>query len=549
MPSFTWKPFVRRDEVAANEVPATAGAVRMETFAQAYEDTPLLLGAMLDRYQERREALGFPSRPRSPAPKVDVITPEEAAKMVSDSGMPLPPYSGRVTRQVVELDIERKRQEIKRQDILSRSPGGVGLGLTNFAISAGTTMADPVGMGLNFVPVVNQAKYAKWLASAGTIASPFAKFAARSGVRAGVGAVEGAVGAALYEPLLYSAKQYELADYDMVDSLVNVGMGGAIGSLGHVTIGGFADAYRAMRTVPRETPKTFKDAIKSAQKHADEPITTTDIETGGKHLGEKLDRVIDYAAPGIKPPPKVDIEVSADGREFTFRTKNGETIAMKRGDKLQVIHTETAETAQKTGEGAARQEAVIAEANRQGLQVVSDTRVSPAAAKIYDRLERNGYTVKRNGFVLDEEGHLVSDAGRPVFEVSGTSKTTAARMVSTATPQQHEAAMRTANMQQMNGEPVDVGAIYGDKNAVKASPEHAETEAASREAEEAMVVHETLEEAVEDADVTRRQADAYAKQMEVEPDPEMKAADKYLQQIERWTRAAELAQVCLVRGG
>jgi hypothetical protein len=58
------------------------------------------------------------------------------------------------------------------------------------------------------------------------------------------------------------------------------------------------------------------------------------------------------------------------------------------------------------------------EAARQGWTLSSDSKVSDAAAKVYDRLEKKGYEVTRNPAEPDGEGNLVSTAGRPVFEVT-----------------------------------------------------------------------------------------------------------------------------------
>ena len=63
----------------------------------------------------------------------------------------------------------------------------------------------------------------------------------RAGVRAKVGLAEGFVGAALVEPIVYKAAQIEQADYTMMDSLVNVGIGSIMGAGLHAGIGAVSD--------------------------------------------------------------------------------------------------------------------------------------------------------------------------------------------------------------------------------------------------------------------------------------------------------------------
>lgn len=125
-----------------------------------------------------------------------------------------------------------------------------------------------------------------------------------------------------------------------------------------------------------------------------------------------------------KPELKgLDTHYSVDevdgGRQHVVTSANGETLARKRGETLQVTATTTSPTMRGLGEGTARMKRLIEEADAQGLSVSSDTSVSPGAAKVYDRLEKEGYQVTRNAYGLNEAGHLVSVDTRPIFEVRG----------------------------------------------------------------------------------------------------------------------------------
>jgi hypothetical protein len=121
---------------------------------------------------------------------------------------------------------------------------------------------------------------------------------------------------------------------------------------------------------------------------------------------------VQRTAPQQAPEP-------VEGGGLKFRSPNGQTIVRKRGDTLQVSASLTKQTAQGAGEGTQRMVDAYNFARANGLRLVSDTKVSNAAAKVYDKLERMGYQVTRNPVEPDGKGNIVSTAGRPAFEVSG----------------------------------------------------------------------------------------------------------------------------------
>ena len=109
----------------------------------------------------------------------------------------------------------------------------------------------------------------------------------------------------------------------------------------------------------------------------------------------------------------------AEGGGLVFRSPNGQTIVRKRGNQLQVSASLTKQSAQGAGEGTQRMVDAFNFAQANGLRLVSDTKVSNAAAKVYDRLEQMGYDITRNPVEPDGKGNIISTAGRPAFEVSG----------------------------------------------------------------------------------------------------------------------------------
>jgi hypothetical protein len=145
---------------------------------------------------------------------------------------------------VVDIMVDNKIEENERKSIMSRGPqgsfnplsGGFYVGAAKLAVGIGVSFLDPINIGASFIPVVGQAR--------------FAQIAARTGLktaRAVRGAVEGAVGATILEPLIYSTAQKIQADYDLVDSFMNIGFGTIIGTGLHVGAGALKDIGTAQK--------------------------------------------------------------------------------------------------------------------------------------------------------------------------------------------------------------------------------------------------------------------------------------------------------------
>jgi hypothetical protein len=141
---------------------------------------------------------------------------------------------------------DAKWDELKRQDIAQRAPGGfwdtaerVGIGLVSQAL-------DPVNLAASFIPVVGEARYAQWLAEAG---GPLA----RAAIRVGVGAASGAAGQAALEPLRLGLASQEQSDYGINDAAMNIVYGGILGGGLHAAAGVFSDAIRGAPGHPEAT--------------------------------------------------------------------------------------------------------------------------------------------------------------------------------------------------------------------------------------------------------------------------------------------------------
>lgn len=179
------------------------------------------------------------------------ITPEQARAAVDERGLGEHLKIEDRNYNPLELGIlvKRKEAELRRQYVLQRAGGGFARGSERLLLSLGTSLLDPLTIATAFVPVVGEARYAGMLERAG------ASFAKRAAVRGTVGALEGSVGQALVEPIVYSAKQQEQADYTLYDSLANIAFGGVFGGGLHAVGGAVGDfrAGRRTRLIERAT--------------------------------------------------------------------------------------------------------------------------------------------------------------------------------------------------------------------------------------------------------------------------------------------------------
>jgi predicted GNAT family acetyltransferase len=555
-----WKSTVRRDQLERQEVQSMPSEVLRETFAQAYEEMPLLPGGMISRYREQRRAEASPSK----------LTPEQAMERVKRNGLEGHlSFDRETTEEAVDLLSERKRKELYRQDIAARSPGGFGLTAQQFALSIGTSLADPVSAGLNFVPVVGQARYARWLAKAPGIIG-------RTGVRTGVGAVEGAVGAAIYEPLLYTAKQQEQADYDLTNSLLNVAFGTVTGGGIHVIGGASADAFRQIRGLqqPWEVQSPLRNAITAGQAAREAPPRTVSpemIDRGGATLDNALNAALGaQAKPVTRVVPPILQTVDEAGVHTASVTADGvkiaEAKAQQSGEYLQMQRMDVNEEIRREGIAQEMVLSMAREAEAKGLTAASGSAVPEAMARVYEALERRGVPVERNPRAVKAETpgldgkpvkSLVSSDGKPVFVMGKVPRivwprvaANAAEIVAQSDLRVHEPALRLATSQLAEDGRVDVAAMYPGSDRSVASPDPDLSPQKSTAADAEIREGDDTLEALEEAALLEEQLTAQqAKLMGVDSKAMLEASQNEAQRFEVWAQAAELAQVCLVRGG
>ena len=137
---------------------------------------------------------------------------------------------------VVDIIVQEKKDELRRNSIIDRGSKGALPFAAKFLTGLGVSVLDPINIGVSFIPVFGQAR--------------FAALAARQGftkARALRGAAEGAFGATLVEPIVYGVAQSVQADYDIVDSFLNVTFGTLIGGGLHVGAGKLRDMNTARK--------------------------------------------------------------------------------------------------------------------------------------------------------------------------------------------------------------------------------------------------------------------------------------------------------------
>jgi hypothetical protein len=345
MTYFTDGPIVRRQR-DITEFQSSLGEVAGAAFEQALTENPLAAGRRMEELEsaEQGELITNETRPDlvgvyAPrrAPATSLLTADDAKARVAESGLPLK-IDGDIREGALDILMKRKQAEVQRQLILSSGPRGsapVAI-LSSFAASA----IDPLNIASAFIPVVGEARYARMIERAASAGSRF-------GVRAGVGAVEGAAGAALLEPLVYTAAQQDQADYDMSDSLLNVAFGTVLGGGLH-SLGGALSDLRRGRLAAQPTPDSqVSDRGDMLSGRPDTRMAPAALEPDIRAIVEQQmradvafgarQRAVDELAPDIRAEleaemsgrtvvrelkaEKVELQRTLEGLDETFKTR------------------------------------------------------------------------------------------------------------------------------------------------------------------------------------------------------------------------------------
>ena len=170
-------------------------------------------------------------------PTSPMVSAEEARERIGSLNITIPDEGIREAH--LELLIEARRDEVARQSILARRDLSW---LGEAALIGQSVIAsalDPLDVASAFVPIIREARFARWASRFGVVRA-----------RAARGAIEGVAGAALVEPIVLAAATAEQSDYGAWDSLMNIALGGVLGGGLHVTGGAALDRIRRARGRP-----------------------------------------------------------------------------------------------------------------------------------------------------------------------------------------------------------------------------------------------------------------------------------------------------------
>jgi hypothetical protein len=285
---------------------------------------------------------------------------------------------------VVDIMVDNKIEENERQSIMSRGPqgsfnplsGGFYVGAAKLAVGIGVSFLDPINIGASFIPVVGQAR--------------FAQIAARTGLktaRAVRGAVEGAVGATILEPLIYSTAQKIQADYDLVDSFMNIGFGTIIGTGLHVGAGALKDIGTAQ--------KFEAQIIKNRE--------NLEIEKNVDQEKQILKNIDDFVIDSKKDYFAIYSKTKELTKEFTGIPASQvekfiiQAEYVKKLNAMQINDVKISKKYRNTGAGKALYKIAIKDAFDKNLDFASDNSISESALRVYKSLEKEGlklFTIK-----------------------------------------------------------------------------------------------------------------------------------------------------------
>jgi hypothetical protein len=545
---YTYEDTLQGERRNAMTVPSSRREVLTEQFAQSFEENPILA---LKRFSDLAE--DQVTGPRLPA--------ETARARLKDAGMEndLVVSDAGITEAALSTLMERKRIEKRRQEIFARSEGGFGEGAARLGVAFATTLTDPVSAGLNFVPVVGQVRYARWLNAARSLGG-------RAAVRAGVGVLEGAAGAAIAEVPIYAMRTQEQADYDMTDSLLNVAFGGVIGAGLHTTVGSAAELISSRLRARAQPVQRAEPTIGEMPARAAETLPA-DVQRAIFDVGD-MKRTVESMSPEAQQVAlRSAVAQAVEGRPINvepivraaetptstpeFREWFGESrVVDEKGAPLRVYHGtresidefkipswftsdpgEASRYAMNVNGGRGANVAPVFLALKNPYRVDSFDQIMNAGSKFIEGLKVQGY----DGMVASMKAMRRPD-GAPFLK----GQTDREWFVPFESAQIKSSVGNSGRFDPRSAsltDPVDPDS--------KAANEHAESVLA-REIEP--TTEANLKAAEDEAALAEADTKALLDRLGIEQKPD-EALTEALDKAERWARVAELATVCLVRGG
>lgn len=513
-------------------------------------------------------------------PEVPKMSADEARQKVEGAGLDIKVPEEGIRPGALDILIQRQREQISRQQILARSPGG-SIG-TQVAAGLAASVLDPLNVATTFVPVVGEARYAQLLENAAT---PLA----RAGIRAGVGAVEGAVGAAIVEPLPLLAAAQDQTDYGLSDSLANIAFGGILGGGLHSVGGAVSDALRkrlATDTVeapkldnvadtapaaPRSTESTRPDFARAFDENPDVALRDTlarQIESDQVAIRANAERqAIDEIRPTLDGERVGNVaDLRRESLGLTQRDMSLDETFRDRAKEFQGQRM-----SRKQAERAARDAIATEREQIRARQSEITTTLELNRAGELSRADRNSLD---RGVIPDRLRPQIEARTRQImqgFELKplGAAVRTARETAETADYKVRESAMRTAVAQAMTGRDIDVQNIFDLEDPVKSQaamdkvrqPQgprvDPESQAASARANDQQAPKDDLEEAQQSLADDQALVDDLLKQLPEEDrasiaefgKDEAAAAEAQAAKAEQYSKAYQAAALCDIRNG
>lgn len=190
--------------------------------------------------------------------------------------------------------------------------------IAGFGAGIADSFTDPINIATAFIPVLGVSSKLATLAKSSTSAI------GRAGARGAQGFVQGAVGSAYAEPLYIGMMDELQIDYDFADSLLNVAMGGFVGSGLHVGIGALKDRASA-RVTPDATAQATKLALEQIQEGRPVDVTPiieeSDINVRAKELEGELNKKLEEIEAEQRQIQEKAKEAATKPSEEIFQTK------------------------------------------------------------------------------------------------------------------------------------------------------------------------------------------------------------------------------------
>ncbi len=259
------------------EIPTTLAERLDAQISLAAEENPIPL---LERYRTLKAAQSTG----------DLLTKPQAESIAQEQGVSLDLPETGTTSTALQIQIQRAKERSARQSVIDRSQQSVGATTLGFGTELAVGLLDPVGLAVNFVPIVGGGtRIAKMAQSANALT--------RIGGRTAVGAIEGAVGQAMIEPFVGGVARMEGQAYGWEDAARNVAFGTVLGASAHNILGGGGDLWRAFSgesqpwTIPGTTPVT-PDIAAAMAEGAPSPLPLSGTVYGGATRIKMGDRYI-----------------------------------------------------------------------------------------------------------------------------------------------------------------------------------------------------------------------------------------------------------------